>query len=914
MAGNETECSPSKVCLDVDNELLIPTPCEVIKDNIFKEHVCEEVVYLNNKIGKLSHHDLVEMPSETVKHGMDDHVPDEIDGIKCYIHSNASIGGKNGDHEFWVLKQVLNHGGDELVEKARTMKRRKVRYGGSGRGRWRWMRDGSVAMGFVMGMVAVVEVVGYGGGLAGKHGVRVFFAALRCGWVVCHVWCWFAESGGDYSKGELCVCDWDSEKKESCDGRLVTVGSCGGGLMAVRSCGGGCGGGLVTVRSRDRRLVAMGSCGGGLVAVVILLVTGLIMVNLYIFTTPMLLLIGQTEEISHAAGKMALWMITDNERYQLLSLEVTYRLITDNEGYQLFLHTQKGNGMKIKESLKVTFDETPPPSKTSPLVDGDLDKEEAIKVTKNKSLENDIEDSTLEIDEIVNIKESRNHPLENIIENLNQRNLRSHVQNQSNFFCFISTIEPKNVNEALTNESWIIAMQEELNQSVANDAWEILLAYAYALDFKLLDIKSAFLNGFINEEVYLAQPPGFIDFKKSDHVYKLKKALYGLNMYPKLDNGFARFNTIITSLKALDEGFSSKNYVRKFLRALHPKWHANVMTTKESKDLTSLSLNELIGNLKVYEVIIKKDSKMVKGKREQKCPKSSRNNNQRAFIGGAWSDSCEDEEEKNKDETCLVAQASNEICLGINLDPNEWIKVSGCSKHMTGNWRLFSMYQAYNEGNIIFGSNLHGNIIGSFLGLYILLERKSHTIEESKDFTSLSLDEFIRNLKVYEMIIKKDSKIFKAKGERRSLALKDKKESNDEECSTSRSEDEEYAMALRDFKRRGRFVRSYEGVLLGYSQNTKAYIIRNKQTMKVKASLNVTFDETPRPPKTSPLEDDDLVKEEAIKVNKTRLLGNALEDKSLENNEIINTKESKSHPLDNVIGNLNQRTLISQAQ
>ncbi|GJX73015.1 hypothetical protein Tco_0311610 [Tanacetum coccineum] len=84
-------------------------------------------------------------------------------------------------------------------------------------------------------------------------------------------------------------------------------------------------------------------------------------------------------------------------------------------------------------------------------------------------------------------------------------------------------------------------------------------------------------------------------------------------------------------------------------------------------------------------------------------------------------------------------------------------------------------------------------------------------IEESKDLTSLSLDELIRNLKVHEMIINKDFKIVKAKGERRSLALKAKKESSDEECSTSRSEDEEYAMAVRDFKkffkRRGRFVR-----------------------------------------------------------------------------------------------------------
>nr|GEW36269.1 copia protein [Tanacetum cinerariifolium] len=235
---------------------------------------------------------------------------------------------------------------------------------------------------------------------------------------------------------------------------------------------------------------------------------------------------------------------------------------------------------KVKESLNATFDETPPPSKTSPLVDDDLDEDEAIKITEKKNIENDIVNETLEIDKKVNIKESRNHPLENFIGNLNQRTLRSQAQNQSNFFCFISTIEPKNVNEVLGDESWIVSMQEELNQFIANDVWElvpqprnmtligtkwvfrnkldengvisrnkarlvaqvynqqegidydetyalvarlesirILLAYACALDFKLfqMDVKSAFLNGFINEDVYVAQPSRFINFEKPDH-------------------------------------------------------------------------------------------------------------------------------------------------------------------------------------------------------------------------------------------------------------------------------------------------------------------------------------------------------------------------------------------------------------
>ncbi|GKF14980.1 hypothetical protein Tco_0056442, partial [Tanacetum coccineum] len=85
-------------------------------------------------------------------------------------------------------------------------------------------------------------------------------------------------------------------------------------------------------------------------------------------------------------------------------------------------------------------------------------------------------------------------------------------------------------------------------------------------------------------------------------------------------------------------------------------------------------------------------------------------------------------------------------------------------------------------------------------------------IEESKDLSSLALDELISNLKVHEVVMNKDSEIYKDKKERvKSIALKAKKESSDDETSTSGSDDEEYAMAVRNFRKffrmKGRFVR-----------------------------------------------------------------------------------------------------------
>ncbi|GKE04586.1 hypothetical protein Tco_1396604 [Tanacetum coccineum] len=84
-----------------------------------------------------------------------------------------------------------------------------------------------------------------------------------------------------------------------------------------------------------------------------------------------------------------------------------------------------------------------------------------------------------------------------------------------------------------------------------------------------------------------------------------------------IDCAIARFITIITSLKSLNESFSSRNHVRKFLRALPTKWRPKVLTIEESKDLSTQLLDELIGNLIVYEVVLEKDSEASKNKKEE---------------------------------------------------------------------------------------------------------------------------------------------------------------------------------------------------------------------------------------------------------------------------------------------------------
>ncbi|GJT02174.1 putative ribonuclease H-like domain-containing protein [Tanacetum coccineum] len=181
------------------------------------------------------------------------------------------------------------------------------------------------------------------------------------------------------------------------------------------------------------------------------------------------------------------------------------------------------------------------------------------------------------------------------------------------FACFLSQEEPKKVIQALKDPSWIEAMQEELLQFKLQQVWTLVdlphgkraigtkwvyrnkkdergivirnkarlvaqgytqeegidydevfapvarieairlfLAYASFKDFVVyqMDVKSAFLYGKIEEEVYVCQPPGFEDPEFPDRVYKVEKALYGLHQAPRawyetlstylLENGFQR--------------------------------------------------------------------------------------------------------------------------------------------------------------------------------------------------------------------------------------------------------------------------------------------------------------------------------------------------------------------------------------
>nr|GEW59540.1 hypothetical protein [Tanacetum cinerariifolium] len=168
-----------------------------------------------------------------------------------------------------------------------------------------------------------------------------------------------------------------------------------------------------------------------------------------------------------------------------------------------------------------------------------------------------------------NSKWTKDHPLENIIGEL-ARPVSTRLQlHEQALFCYYDAfpiaIEPKMYKDALTQSCWIEAMQEELNEFECLENKARLVAHGYRqeeeIDFEesfapvarlesiriflafaghmnmvvyQMDVKTAFLNGNLREEVYVNQPNGFMDTYNLNRVYKLKKALYGLKQAPRM--------------------------------------------------------------------------------------------------------------------------------------------------------------------------------------------------------------------------------------------------------------------------------------------------------------------------------------------------------------------------------------------
>ncbi|GJS32317.1 retrovirus-related pol polyprotein from transposon TNT 1-94 [Tanacetum coccineum] len=96
-------------------------------------------------------------------------------------------------------------------------------------------------------------------------------------------------------------------------------------------------------------------------------------------------------------------------------------------------------------------------------------------------------------------------------------------------------LEPKNFKQAMTEPSWIDAIQEEIYEFQRLEVWELVPSnFAHNnITIYQLDVKTAFLNGELKEKVYVSQPEGFVDQDNPSHMYKLKKALYGLKQAPR---------------------------------------------------------------------------------------------------------------------------------------------------------------------------------------------------------------------------------------------------------------------------------------------------------------------------------------------------------------------------------------------
>nr|GEY86375.1 hypothetical protein [Tanacetum cinerariifolium] len=142
---------------------------------------------------------------------------------------------------------------------------------------------------------------------------------------------------------------------------------------------------------------------------------------------------------------------------------------------------------------------------------------------------------------------TKDHPLEQVCENpsspVQTRRQLATDPEMCMFALTVSTTEPKNIKEAMADSAWIEAMQEELHQ----------------FDRLQMDVKTEFLNGPLKEEVYVAQPDGFVDPDHPKKVYRLRKALYGLKQAPRA--WYDELSKILTS-----KGFTKAKYALEILQ------------------------------------------------------------------------------------------------------------------------------------------------------------------------------------------------------------------------------------------------------------------------------------------------------------------------------------------------------------
>nr|GEX21637.1 retrovirus-related Pol polyprotein from transposon TNT 1-94 [Tanacetum cinerariifolium] len=517
-----------------------------------------------------------------------------------------------------------------------------------------------------------------------------------------------------------------------------------------------------------------------------------------------------------------------------------------------------------------------------------------------------------------------------------------------------------------------INFEESFAPVACLEAVWIFIAYTAHKSFPIyqMDVKTTFLNVPLKEEVYVAQPDGFVDPGHLKKVYRLRKALYRLKQAPRawydelsnflISKGFTKGEKLVSWMSkkqdciamSIAEAETEYQLVDIFTKALsQDKFEYLVRrlesgnrlirrigrcaircsrdflerslalkAKKESSDKEFLNSRSEDEEYAMAERDFKKFFKrrgrfMRQPQNNKKTFQRSRDDknckNQRAFVGCSWSDSGEEDDEKVKDEACLIAQASNEICLGIDLEPDEWIKDSGCSKLMTGNQKLFSTYKAYNRCNVIFGSNLHGNIIGKGRGikkkgLYVMkLGNKPKdkiclaTIDENSTLWHKRLGH--ANISLIQSLASKDlvRNLPKLKFDQHFCdAFKIRKQAHASHKSKNMVSMTRCLELLRMDVFGPSTIRSYGGyrytlvivddysrAILGKTPHEllrvrkptfdyfkvfrrKFFILNTKDflTRKVKESLNVTFAETPPPYKILPLVDDDLDEEEAIKV------------------------------------------------